>query len=126
MNISIDALRQPNGLTLGQNSNCAILREHLSKLGIKVEVSTEMITYEQDEDGVTATLEVNGNEEKVRAKFLLGTDGAKGPTRRTAGINFIGETKEIRAVIGDVELSHLEGAGKAMNRQVSVLRPIFS
>ena len=74
---------------------------------------------------MTATLKVNGNEEKVRAKFLLGTDGAKGPTRRTAGINFVGETKEIRAVIGDVELSHLEGAGKAMNRQVSVLRPIF-
>ncbi|KZV61628.1 hypothetical protein PENSPDRAFT_693241 [Peniophora sp. CONT] len=108
----------PNGMTLGQDSNCAIMRRHLGALGVEVEVATEMVTYEQDANGVTATIKANGNEEKVQAKFLLGTDGAKGITRRTSGIRFVGETKEIRAVIGDVELAGLEGPDKTMNRQI--------
>lgn len=83
-----------------------------------------MISYVQDDDGVSVNLKVNGIEEKVpvRAKFLLGTDGAKGSTRRGAGINFVGETKEIRAVIGDIELNGYERADEVGNRTVSSSR----
>lgn len=69
---------QPQPISLGQDSNCAILRKRLATLGIDVEVGTELLTYEQDATGVTATVKIGGREEKVRAKFLLGTDGAKG------------------------------------------------
>ncbi|VDB88577.1 unnamed protein product [Peniophora sp. CBMAI 1063] len=102
----------PNGMTLGQDSNCAILRSHLSKFGVQVELSTEMVSFEQDDDSIIVTLKVNGAEEQtetVRAKFLVGADGAKGPTRRTAGINFVGATDmDIRAVIGDIELLNFD------------------
>lgn len=108
-------------MTLGQDSNCAILRQHLKALGVEVETATELVTYKQDEGGVTATIKANEKEEKVTAKFLLGTDGARGGTRRTAGIQFVGETAEIRAVIGDVELSGFEGLeDNTANAQVSV------
>ena len=73
---------QPNPIILGQDSNCAILRAHLKALGVQVELDTEMVTYEQDDTGVTATLKIHEREDKVRSKFLLGTDGAKGTSSR--------------------------------------------
>ncbi|KZV73415.1 hypothetical protein PENSPDRAFT_297016 [Peniophora sp. CONT] len=99
----------PNPITLGQDSNCAILRKHLKAHGVDVEVNTELLTFAQDETGVTATVKIGGREEKIRTKFLLGADGAKGPTRRVAGIRFEGKTEEITAIIGDVELSNAAG-----------------
>ncbi|VDC06645.1 unnamed protein product [Peniophora sp. CBMAI 1063] len=109
----------PIPLTLGQDSNCAILRKYLKALGVEVELETEMVTYVQDNSGVTATLKIGEREEKVRSKFLVGTDGAKGITRRTAGIHFQGKTEEdIKAVIGDVEISDVHGSPNALERSV--------
>ncbi|KZV71282.1 hypothetical protein PENSPDRAFT_650760 [Peniophora sp. CONT] len=109
----------PNGFILGQDSNCAILRQHLKALGVEVELGTEMVNYEQDEAGVSVTLKVNEKDStKVRAKFLLGTDGGRGITRRLAGIHFVGETKETRAIIGDVDIPSIDGTGNAVDRSI--------
>ncbi|KZV73414.1 hypothetical protein PENSPDRAFT_682895 [Peniophora sp. CONT] len=109
----------PIPLTLGQDSNCAILRKHLKTFGVDVELSTELVTYEQDDTGVTATLKIGEREEKVRSRFLLGTDGAKGVTRRTSSIHFEGKTEdEIKAVIGDVEVSDIHGTPNAVSIDV--------
>ncbi|VDB99722.1 unnamed protein product [Peniophora sp. CBMAI 1063] len=108
----------PNGHILGQDSNCAILRTHLNALGVEAELNTEMSTYEQDEAGVDAILKVNGQEETVRSKFLLGSDGGKGITRRLAGIHFEGETKDTQAIIGDVEISSLGDGAETPDRTV--------
>ncbi|KZV68147.1 hypothetical protein PENSPDRAFT_653480 [Peniophora sp. CONT] len=98
----------PTPISLGQDSSCAILREHLKKFGVQVELSTELIDLKQDESGVDVTLLHDGLEEKLRVKYLIGAVGAKGPVRKLVGINFVGETREERAVIGDVELSGLD------------------
>ncbi|VDC06644.1 unnamed protein product [Peniophora sp. CBMAI 1063] len=94
----------PQAITLGQDSNCRILRKHLAALGVNVETGTELLDYEQDDDGVTATVGVGGQDERIRTQFLLGADGAKGPTRRIGGIHFEGKTDEITAIIGDIEI----------------------
>ena len=69
---------QPQAITLGQDSNCAILRKHLSTLGVDVETGTELLTYDQNGAGVVATVKIGDREETINAKFLLGADGAKG------------------------------------------------
>ena len=116
-------------MLLGQDSSCAILREHLQKHGVRVELSTELVDLKQDESGVDATLVRAGVEEKLRVKYLIGAVGAKGdlpiqvfvllvieraycaclgPVRKLVGINFVGETSEQRAVSAEVELAGLD------------------
>ena len=66
-------------IALGQDSSCAILRDHLKKYGVEVELSTELVDLKQDEAGVDVTLTRGGKEEKLRVKYLVGAVGAKGP-----------------------------------------------
>ncbi|VDC02666.1 unnamed protein product [Peniophora sp. CBMAI 1063] len=101
----------PNPIAIGQNTHVEILMKHLKALGVEVEFATEMVGFDQDDAGVNVTLKTGERDEKVRASFLLGTDGAKGITRRTVGIQFVGRTDETKAVIGDFELS--EGGDSA-------------
>ena len=65
-------------IALGQDSSCAILRDHLKKYGVEVELSTELVDLKQDEAGVDVTLTRGGKEEKLRVKYLVGAVGAKG------------------------------------------------
>lgn len=67
-----------------------ILRERLAELGVRVELSTELAEFTQDDDGVTAT--VNG--ETVRVRYLVGADGGASTVRKRLGIPFPGETDE--------------------------------
>ncbi|VDB90126.1 unnamed protein product [Peniophora sp. CBMAI 1063] len=93
-------------LCVPQDAHSAALRSVLQGLGVKIELGKELVRLEQNDAGVTATLNVSGEEEVVNAKYLLGTDGAKGVTRKLAGINFLGESKQdIGMLIGDVEMS---------------------
>lgn len=70
---------------LGQDSTCAILRMHLQKLGVSVELATELVGLQQDDAGVTATLKATTphgeQEENLRVSFVLGADGGKGSSR---------------------------------------------
>ena len=67
---------------LSQYYTEGIFREQLAKYGIHVELSTEVTSLVQDEEGVTAILKVskNGAEEieNIRAAYVVGADGARG------------------------------------------------
>ena len=52
----------------------------------KVTFSTRLIELEQDDAGVTATLDANGTERVIRAHWVVGCDGASSTTRRLVGI----------------------------------------
>jgi 2-polyprenyl-6-methoxyphenol hydroxylase-like FAD-dependent oxidoreductase len=74
---------QPNVACLSQDALEGVMRTHLTKYGITVELGKCLVALEQDADCVTATITVNesGQDEKretVNAKYLVGTDGAKG------------------------------------------------
>jgi 2-polyprenyl-6-methoxyphenol hydroxylase-like FAD-dependent oxidoreductase len=94
----------PTGWFLGQSQTEAILRDRLAEFGVHVELATALIGFEQDADGVTATLSTG---ETVRAEYLAGADGGKSIVRKTLGIAFEGTTDDsIRMLLGDV---HAEG-----------------
>jgi 3-(3-hydroxy-phenyl)propionate hydroxylase len=48
----------------------------------------EMTAFTDDGDGVTATLATPDGERTVRARYLVGADGARSPVREACGIHF--------------------------------------
>ncbi|KZT25236.1 hypothetical protein NEOLEDRAFT_1178648 [Neolentinus lepideus HHB14362 ss-1] len=100
-----------NPILIGQDHLETILRTHVERCGGRVEMGTELIDFNQDGEVVKAriTKNVDGKdvEETVNAKFLVGTDGAKGIVRKQLGLQFLGETRDWQRIItGDV---HVEG-----------------
>ncbi|MDH2390840.1 FAD-dependent monooxygenase [Streptomyces sp. HNM0663] len=65
-----------------------LLRERAGELGAELAFSTELVSFEQDDNGVVALLKdtVTGAERTVRAKYLVAADGSRSPIRSTLGI----------------------------------------
>jgi 2-polyprenyl-6-methoxyphenol hydroxylase-like FAD-dependent oxidoreductase len=85
-----------------------ILRERLASLGVRVELGTTLTHFEQDADGMRATLACDTDVEYVRTSYLVGCDGGRSTVRKALGIPFVGETRESeRASIGDVRVDGL-------------------
>ncbi|TFY76138.1 hypothetical protein EWM64_g7872 [Hericium alpestre] len=98
-----------NPWLLGQDAACRILRDHLKEFGVKVELSTELLTIEQGADSVTATIAKEGAEEKVTAKYVIGADGAKGIVRKLLNLTFVGETRDaLHLITGDVVVTGVD------------------
>ncbi|VDB82641.1 unnamed protein product [Peniophora sp. CBMAI 1063] len=97
---------EPEAWVLGQDWVCKISSRHLKeRFGINVEFGHELVSIEQDDDGATATARVNDTERSIRVKYIVGTDGGKGVTRRLAGVSLVNQSDaEARSVIGDVVL----------------------
>jgi 2-polyprenyl-6-methoxyphenol hydroxylase-like FAD-dependent oxidoreductase len=89
------AMPYPNIWFVPQFRTEEILRSRLAELGAQVELSTELLDFIQDADGVTATL----NTGTVRARYLVGADGGRSTVRKRLGIAFPGETDEAATVL---------------------------
>jgi putative polyketide hydroxylase len=65
-----------------------LLRGKATELGADVRFATELISFQQDDDGVTAVLRDrrDGAERTVRAGYLIAADGANSPIRERLGI----------------------------------------
>ena len=87
-----------------------ILRRRLNDLGWRVEFGTRLVSFTQDTDGVTASLQqADGRDETVRARYLAGCDGARGVVRASAGVDFVSETIDPHPMItADVVVQGLE------------------
>ncbi|GAA2708271.1 FAD-dependent oxidoreductase [Actinoplanes palleronii] len=81
-----------------------ILRDRLAGLGVTVERGAELRDFQQDADGVTAT--VGG--ERIRVRYLAGCDGGRSTVRRALGLVMRGETPESPAMaVGDLRVDGL-------------------
>ncbi|KAG2043498.1 FAD binding domain-containing protein, partial [Suillus americanus] len=90
---------------MGQQLLDVILRRHLERFSCSVEMDTELHSFEQSDEGVTAVLEKNGISETFDTKWIIGADGAKGIVRKQLGLAFSGETRDdTRLVTGDIRL----------------------
>lgn len=71
-----------------------ILFEAASKRGTKVRMNSEFVGLTQDADGVTATIRDRLNDETytVRAKYLIGADGARSVVTDAIGLPMEGKT----------------------------------
>ena len=65
-----------------------VLRAHAEQLGGDLRFSTELVAFEQDEDGITATIRERESESTltVRARFLVVADGTHSEIRQQLGI----------------------------------------
>jgi tetracenomycin A2 monooxygenase-dioxygenase len=76
----------------GQDRYEPVLLDHARRAGAAVRFGTRLVSFEQDDDGVTATLEVaaTGEVRLVRAAYLVGADGANSRIRQALGVQRIG------------------------------------
>lgn len=70
-----------------------ILLAEATRVGINVRYETELMSFEQDEEGVTARLldRITQNEFLVRAKYLVGADGANSRVVKDLGLPLVGQ-----------------------------------
>ncbi len=94
----------PFVLMVEQGRHEAILHDHITSHGRTVSWKTELKSFTQDEDGVTAIVTNQGGEQEINAKFLVGCDGAKSVVRHTLGLKFEGSTFERMFYVADVEI----------------------
>ncbi|WP_319458392.1 FAD-dependent monooxygenase [Micromonospora sp. RTP1Z1] len=94
-------------LGLPQYETERILTERLATLGVRPQRGAELIAFTQDGDGVLATLATAGGaEETVRAKYLVGCDGAHSRVRELLGLTFSGGLGRFPQLfmLGDVDV----------------------
>ncbi|MFI8520664.1 FAD-dependent monooxygenase [Streptomyces sp. NPDC085481] len=86
-----------------------ILEEFLGRFGTRIERGTELVSFEQDADGVSARLVTAVDagppaEEEVRCGYLVGCDGAHSVVRKGLGLGFEGGAFPEEYMLGDVEV----------------------
>ncbi|MGO4382976.1 FAD-dependent monooxygenase [Specibacter sp. RAF43] len=69
-----------------------VLSERARQLGAQTLFGTELLSFEQDADGVTAVIKDrdSGVTSTVRAQYMLAADGAHSPIREQLGIGTVG------------------------------------
>ncbi|HEY8125839.1 MAG TPA: FAD-dependent monooxygenase [Methylocystis sp.] len=95
----------PFPLLLPQSETERLLTVRLSALGVTVERGVEFAALSQGKDGVTANLGcADGRTEVVRARYLVGCDGARSAVRTALDIPFEGSTEPQTFLLGDVRI----------------------
>jgi 2-polyprenyl-6-methoxyphenol hydroxylase-like FAD-dependent oxidoreductase len=103
--VGLEDSAYPFLLFVSQAETEAVLNEHLAEHGIEVERGVELVTFSTDEQQVTCTLRHrDGRTEEVRARYLVGCDGAHSSVRQGAGIPFEGGRYPHTFALADLEL----------------------
>ncbi|MEU1348469.1 FAD-dependent monooxygenase [Streptomyces sp. NPDC005795] len=80
-----------------------ILEDYVAERGTAIERGTELVSFAQDADGVAARLRTAGGaDEEVRARFLIGCDGAHSTVRKGLGLSFEGGAFAEEYMLADV------------------------
>ena len=82
------------GSQIAQDLLEPILRAQAERLGGDLRFGTELVAFEQDEDGITATIREreSSNTRKVRARYLVAADGGHSGVRQQVGIGQHGKS----------------------------------
>src|ERR1700682_3236368 len=92
-------------LLVSQAETEAVLGDHLASVGQRVDRGVEGSALVPDETGVQCRLRhLDGGEERLRATFVAGCDGAHSFVRKAAGIQFKGDAYPQTFVLGDGEV----------------------
>ncbi len=83
----------PYNLHMGQHRLAEIAHTELEKFdNVSVRFDTRVTGIDQDDDGVTVTVDTGGGTEQLRASYVVGADGAASTVRKTLGLGFEGMT----------------------------------
>jgi 2-polyprenyl-6-methoxyphenol hydroxylase-like FAD-dependent oxidoreductase len=96
--------RYPFVLFVSQAETEQLLHDYLASSGVTVERGVELTGFEATEPHVHCTLrDASAREERVRASYLVGCDGAHSTVRKGTGLSFEGGSYPQDFVLGDVE-----------------------
>jgi 2-polyprenyl-6-methoxyphenol hydroxylase-like FAD-dependent oxidoreductase len=99
-----DETRYPYRLQLNQQRLVGILLDRLaSRSNVRIDFGTRLVDFDQDADGVNATVAGVDGEHRRRGSFLLGADGAASTVRGVLGVDFEGLTYPQRFMIVSVQ-----------------------
>jgi 2-polyprenyl-6-methoxyphenol hydroxylase-like FAD-dependent oxidoreductase len=104
--VSVDAVDSPFPFSImtAQTETERILTERLNALGTAVERGVELMAFDQDDDGVRATIRLpDGTERRVSSRWIVGADGAHSTVRQQTGTHLEGSFKGEWFAMGDVE-----------------------
>ena len=93
-------------LIVPQSGTEQVLESRAVELGVPIVRGAEVVALTQDDDGVT--VECAGGE-TIRAKYVVGCDGAHSTIRDLVGIDFVGKQYETHILLADVALSRAPG-----------------
>ena len=103
--IGVDDTPYPFLLFVSQAETERVLEGHLQDLGVEVERPVELINFEEQDGGVRTRLRHgDGREEHVRARYVVGADGAHSAVRHTLGLPFVGDAYPQDFVLADLEI----------------------
>ncbi|WP_406194373.1 FAD-dependent monooxygenase [Kitasatospora sp. NBC_01560] len=89
---------------LPQYTTERLLTEHLAGYGTHVERGSELVSLHQSAGHVDAGLRTPGGPRTVRARYVIGCDGAHSLVRKAAGVTFEGDAFPEQYMLGDVEV----------------------
>jgi len=89
-------------LHCGQDVIARVAMEHAKKLGADVRFDHRLVGLQQDPSSVTAEVETPDGSVEIKAKWVIGADGARSTTRRLLGLEFEGHTWPNRFVATNV------------------------
>jgi 2-polyprenyl-6-methoxyphenol hydroxylase-like FAD-dependent oxidoreductase len=107
LSIGLDELasRYPFLLFLPQSETEALLNAHMESLGVKTERRIELESLIQDDRSVRASLRhPDGSVEEIRARWVIGCDGAHSTVREKTGTRFDGAGVGLSFFLADVVL----------------------
>jgi 2-polyprenyl-6-methoxyphenol hydroxylase-like FAD-dependent oxidoreductase len=95
----------PFALAYPQDDHERFLIAKLRKLGVEVEWGAKLTGFEEQKDGITATIEgQNGASEQAKAAYICGCDGGHSTVRETLKIGFPGGDYEQLFYVADVKI----------------------
>ncbi len=104
-NFGKDLSQFPYMLMLEQSKNEELLYEFVKKHDRDVFWKTELESFSQDANGVTAQIKTpDGEIQTINGKYLVGCDGASSPVRHGLGLTFEGSTFERLFYVADARV----------------------
>ncbi|MGY0498612.1 FAD-dependent monooxygenase [Nocardia sp. FBN12] len=100
-----------------------LLEDHAIELGAQVRSGCAVEGFEQDEEGVTVRL-VGG--ERLRARYLVGCDGARSTVRKVLGVGFPGEPARTETLMGEMEVGVPQEEVVAKVTEIRETNAVFS
>ncbi len=91
-NDGVEGLSPTSRLFITQVGLEPVLRARAQELGAQLHYATELVSFEQHDDAVTAVVRPRdgGPEQTVRAQYLVAADGAHSPVRQRLGVDMVG------------------------------------
>jgi 2-polyprenyl-6-methoxyphenol hydroxylase-like FAD-dependent oxidoreductase len=110
--IGVEETPYPFVLLVSQAQTEQVLETYLTSLGVEVERPLRLADFSQDDDGVLAHLDRDGVTESLRARYLVGADGAHSAVRHGCNMVFAGEKYSNDFILADVDVEWDRASGQ--------------